>query len=91
MVTLPAADLRAIFDLAVGSLDFGSGFWDIDDTEAAGRVATALGLDPWADATPSEFKRVWPHAFKEFRPDQCAYCNKPPAEQIHQERAEEAP
>lgn len=90
MVTLPAEDLRAIFDLAVGSLDHGSGMWDIDDVEAAGRVATALGLDPF-DAATSEFQQIWPHAFKEFRPDQCSYCNKPPAEQIHQERAEESP
>lgn len=52
--TLPTEDLRALFDLAVGSLNFTSGFWDSDEVEAARRCATALGIDP-IHATPREF------------------------------------
>lgn len=56
MTTLPTADLQAIFDLAIGSMNFTSGFWDSDDTAAARRIAVALDVDPIV-ATPKEFRR----------------------------------
>lgn len=46
--------LRALFDLATGSMDFGSGFLDQSDVEALRKVAKLLGVDPLL-ATPSNF------------------------------------
>lgn len=53
-LTLDREQLQIVFDVAVGSLDFGSGF--LDDEEVAGlrAVAVVLGVDPM-DATPSNF------------------------------------
>ncbi len=47
--------LRALFDVAVSSMDFGSGF--LDDEEVAGlrQAAAVLGVDP-AEATPRNFR-----------------------------------
>lgn len=59
---IDTGDLRALFDLAVNSLDFGSGFWDREDTEVARRVAVLLGVDPMV-ATPSLDRRNYPHGF----------------------------
>lgn len=50
--------LRVLFDAAVSSLNFGSGFWDIEDVRAARRVAVLLGLDPKA-GTPTEFTKTF--------------------------------
>jgi hypothetical protein len=91
-VTIRRVDLQAIFDLAVQSMDFGSGFWDVDDVVAAGQVAVVLGLDPFETATPPDFKRRIPHAFRAYpwpRGEKCRFCNKVASDQIHQERAEE--
>ena len=44
----------ALLDLAVGSLDFGSGFWDNEQTEVARKCAVVVGLDP-ATVTPANF------------------------------------
>jgi hypothetical protein len=55
--------LRVLFDSAVGSMDFGSGFWDDDATCAARAVAELLGVDPFETATPKEFRNQYPHAF----------------------------
>lgn len=52
--TLPTEDLQVLFDVAVGSLDFASGFLDNDEVRALRRVAKVLGVDP-LKATPSNF------------------------------------
>lgn len=52
--TLPTEDLRVVFDTAVGSLDFASGFLDNDEVLALQRVAVVLGVDPMK-ATPHNF------------------------------------
>jgi hypothetical protein len=54
-VTLPLADLQILFDTAVGSMDWGSGFLDAEEVEALRRVAIILGVDP-LDATPDNHK-----------------------------------
>jgi len=46
--------LRIVFDVAVGSMDFGSGFLDDEEVGALREVAVILGADP-ADATPRNF------------------------------------
>jgi hypothetical protein len=52
--TLSTEDLRVLFDTAVGSLDFASGFLDNDEVLALRRVAVVLGVDP-LEATPHNF------------------------------------
>ena len=53
-VTVPREMLRIVFDAAVNSLDFGSGFLDDEDVEALRDIAIRLGADP-DDATPFNF------------------------------------
>jgi hypothetical protein len=55
--TLPTEDLQTVFDTAVGSLDFSSGFLDNDEVLALRRVAVVLGVDPMK-ATPHNFNFV---------------------------------
>ncbi len=55
--TLPTEDLRVLFDAAVSSLDFASGFLDNDEVLALRRIAVVLGVDP-LKATPYNFNMV---------------------------------
>lgn len=59
--------LQAILDLAVGSMDFGSGYWDHEDIVAAREIATTLGVDP-LDVTPSDYRGHFEHTFKAHEP-----------------------
>lgn len=63
VVVIAEEDLKTIFDLAVNSLDFGSGFWDQPEVDVARRLAEILGLDPFGVATPREMKANYPHVF----------------------------
>jgi hypothetical protein len=45
---------QAVFDVAVGSMDFGSGFLDDEEVEALRAAAGILGVDP-DTATPRQF------------------------------------
>lgn len=89
-IVVPREDLRALFDLAVNSLNFGSGFWDTDDTNAARRIAVALGVDPM-EATPSEFRRQYKHTFDPYvhpragATDTCRWCSSMAAAKVHQD------
>jgi hypothetical protein len=47
--------LQIIFDTAVHSMDFGSGFLDDEEVTALRAVAVLLGVDPLV-ATPDNFK-----------------------------------
>ena len=47
--------LRALFDVAVSSMDFGSGFLDDEEVAYLREVAGILGVDP-AEATPANFR-----------------------------------
>lgn len=44
-VTLPRETLKILYDLAVGSLDFGSGLWDQEDYEAVQQLAVLMGFE----------------------------------------------
>jgi hypothetical protein len=46
---------RVLFDIAIQSLDFGSGCLDDDEVEVLRAVAVSLGVDPW-DATPDNHR-----------------------------------
>lgn len=89
-IAVPREELRALFDVAVNSKDFGSGFWDTDDTNAARRIAVALGVDPM-EATPSEFRRQYKHTFDPYvhpragATDTCRWCSSIAAAVVHQD------
>lgn len=46
--------VQVLFDTAINSMDFGSGFLDEEEVIALRAVAVALGVDP-AIATPRQF------------------------------------
>lgn len=82
---LTVEEVKQLFDLVVGSMDFGSGFLDTDDVNLLRRVAVHLGADPMV-ATPTEFTRTYPHApapYPEPRmahlEGQCRHCYYGPA------------
>ena len=66
--SIPHDVAQVVFDVAVGSLDFGSGFLDNDEITALRAFAEAIGVDP-AKATPSNFVCVFdpPHQWDEWR------------------------
>jgi hypothetical protein len=73
-------DVQALFDIATGSMDFGSGFLDTDEVDALRRVAVHLGVDPMV-ATPRNFAGQYPHPFEPVKgahPDYrgCARCSR---------------
>lgn len=61
-VAIPTDDLRALFDIAVGSMNFTSGFLDSDEVNLLRKVAVIIGVDPMV-ATPKEFARRIAHPF----------------------------
>lgn len=67
-------DLRALLDLATGSMDFGSGFWDEEQTEIARKIADVLGVDPVL-VTPSNFvcKYRGEHQWRDIPASQQSY------------------
>lgn len=54
-ISVPKELLQKVFDSAVGSMNFNSGFLDDEEVEALRTIAMLLGVDPWI-ATPPEFK-----------------------------------
>lgn len=93
-IAVPKALLQMVFDTAVGSMDFGSGFLGDDEVYALRDVAVLLGVDPM-DATPSNYAKRMPHAinnngvrdFAGRTVDRCRRCSLPAAHEIHNEPA----
>jgi hypothetical protein len=54
MIEVRRGDLQALLDLATGSMDFGSGFWDEEQVEIARKTAALLDIDMML-VTPSNF------------------------------------
>jgi hypothetical protein len=53
-------DVRLLFDMAIGSMEFGSGLLDDEEVLQLRRIAVRLGVDP-DEATPYNFRNhVWP-------------------------------
>lgn len=74
-VTVDRTALQSVFDTAVHSLDFGSGFLDDEEVRHLRAIAVALGVDPM-EATPRQFKCKYkgahtPHTGDAF---QCEHC-----------------
>lgn len=57
-------DLQALFDLVQGSMDWGSGFYDLDDVTAMMHIAPLLGLDEM-DGVPSNLAGTVAHSYAE--------------------------
>jgi len=78
-VYIRTEDLRALFDLAVNSMDFGSGFWDSEDVAVARKIAQSLGIDPMI-GVPFGFRSNYRHKFKpnppSFNMDRCWWCSQ---------------
>jgi hypothetical protein len=81
-VRIELEDLKALFDVAVNSMDFGSGFLDTDEVNMLRRVAVVIGVDPMA-GTPPEFSKRIPHNFtpyeeprNEWRETACRWCGQ---------------
>jgi hypothetical protein len=83
-IPVERGNLQTLFDIIVASLDFGSGFLDQEQTEILRRTAEQLGVDPM-EATPSEYRRSFPHAFDDRRSARCCYyCGCGPAVGWHE-------
>lgn len=54
MIEVRRGDLRAVLDVATGSLDFGSGFLNEEEVEVLRRLAELLGIDQLL-VTPANF------------------------------------
>jgi hypothetical protein len=54
VIEVRRGDLRALLDLATGSMDFGSGFWDNEPVEIARKIAGVLDIAPVL-VTPHNF------------------------------------
>jgi hypothetical protein len=54
-LTIPKVLLQNVFDIAVGSMDFGSGMLDNEEVDQLRAIAVVLGLDPNV-GTPASHK-----------------------------------
>jgi hypothetical protein len=54
-ITIELEQAKAVFDIAVESMDFGSGFLIDEDVEYLRAFAVAIGVDPWI-ATPEHHR-----------------------------------
>lgn len=63
MIPVPTETLKVLFDTAVNSMDFTSGFLDHEEVAHLRKVAVLLGLDPKV-ATPYEMgNHDWKEVF----------------------------
>jgi hypothetical protein len=80
---------RIVFDTAISSMDFGSGFLDNDEVDALRELAVLLGVDPDVATPESHRSRFCPgHQWGEWAEDTepratgwhrssyCALCNE---------------
>jgi hypothetical protein len=63
MTEIPDEVARHVFDIAVNSMDFGSGFLDDEEVTALRAYAEAIGVDP-DEGTPNNMKHRYPHRFE---------------------------
>ncbi len=61
--TIPEDIAKAVFDVATGSMNFGSGFLDNEEVDALRAFARLIGVDPM-NATPSTFRDSYTHEYK---------------------------
>jgi hypothetical protein len=76
--TIDREVLKIVFDVAVNSLDFGSGFLDDEEVTALRSVAVVLGVDPMT-ATPDMFKCKYENRHLAYPPpdhNRCSRCKQ---------------
>lgn len=61
-IRVPLDIAKAVFDIAVNSMDFGSGFLDNAEVEQLRAFAVLIDVDPM-EATPSNFRAQYPHKY----------------------------
>jgi hypothetical protein len=64
-ITISVQDARHLFDLAIDTPLLCSGSFETDDVALLRRLAELIGVDP-GKATPQDFVRDFPHAFRPF-------------------------
>lgn len=86
-VEIKTETLKALFDLVVGSMDYGSGFFDKEDVEVIIDVAEIIGalggLDDPDRYDRNRFKRMEPHLWHQ----DCALswrCGRAANDPLHQ-------
>jgi len=65
MILMARGNVQEMFDIIVGSLDFGSGFLYEEQIQMLRAVAVQLGVNPMV-ATPSDRAKAYPHRFEAF-------------------------
>lgn len=92
-VRIELEDLKALFDVAVNSMDFGSGFLDTDEVNVLRRVAVVIGVDPMV-GTPMDFRKRIAHPFTpyatprwEWHEHSCQWCEQRSEAGVHTEAA----
>jgi hypothetical protein len=90
MFLIERGNLQALYDICVHSMDFGSGFLVDEEVQQLRAVAEVLGQDPM-DATPSDFTKKYPHAYKAYfntyinkEATVCKWCSGPSDAPWHQ-------
>ena len=61
-IRLSKESAMAVFDIAVNSMDFGSGFLDNEEVDALREFAVLIGVDPM-NATPVGFRTQYVHDY----------------------------
>jgi hypothetical protein len=98
---VPKEVVQILFDTAVGSMDFGSGFLDDEEVYALRQTAELLGVDPMV-ATPTNYRKRMPHPYEarnsstwvapvnQPRGWRCKWCDSYADEDVHTEAATDA-
>ncbi len=82
MITVPRGNVQDLFDIVTSSMDFGSGFLDVEQIEMLRGVAVLLGVDPMT-ATPFDQAYRYPHPFVSSKDGngvltgRCRTCSRP--------------
>lgn len=81
LVSVEREALQALFDIAVGSMNFGSGFLDKEEVDVLVDIARTLGVAD-IQAIPETMKTTYPHLWHQDC-DLPWRCNKPQGHPIH--------
>ena len=83
-VAVPRTLLQLLFDIAVGSMDFGSGFLGDEEVTALRQTAELLGVDP-LEGTPYEYRKRMAHAFASYERNNsyCRWCSQQADAEVH--------
>lgn len=76
-VAVPLETALAVFDIAVGSMDFGSGFLDKEETDALRAYAELLGIDPMRGTSYNQkHNYCTEHDWEDWGTKRCKICGQ---------------